>query len=164
MGILAGPGGSLEGPGRTWRGSWWELHNLSLGRKAPASGRVGQSRSNEAGGLGTHNERPGNILHFCFGTSEKDYLIWTLGAGTQEGFLEEVLFRLVQHQEWFCQMKGWGGVWGGGDSLHRDSRERLGVSRMLKATWMLQQREDAGVPLRQERKTVQPRVWGEVAG
>lgn len=39
-------------------------------------------------------------------------------------------------------------------------RERLGVSRMLKATWMLQQREDAGVPLRQERKTVQSRVWG----
>lgn len=89
-------------------------------------------------GGGAHIERPGHILHYCFGTSKKDYLIRTLGAGTREDFLEEVLFRLVQHQEWISQMKGCGGV--EEEAVCPEPRARDGVYPGCWQTWLLQQR------------------------
>lgn len=50
-----------------------------------------------------------NRPHPCF-WALWDYLRWTLGAETWEGFLEEVMLRLAQQQEWLSRMSGWGRV------------------------------------------------------
>lgn len=66
-----------------------------------------------------------SIRRYCFWTS-RGYLTWTWGAGPLEGFLEEVMFRLVPEERMGKRVET-------GKRLHNAPRERQGVSRKLKA-------------------------------